>query len=213
MLPVPGQSESRGVRRRPLVGILLVVGVAALLLLAIWGAPLLPPPLRYGAWIGIALLPAINRCSQPCAYLFRKPRGGARLLNLGYLNKVSGWLIALTALIGFFWLILSLAKVSYDAPALTILQFGIGVFYIADTASKFIASRATTVITEKGIYSPGGTTRWEKIESRHWLNQHEDALLILKLKNRPWPLNEKTLHVPVPLKAEVDKILREKFLS
>jgi hypothetical protein len=188
------------------MGILLIVGVAALILLAIWGALLLPPPLCYGVWTGIALIPAISRFSQLRACFFNKTRAGTTLLNLGYLNRMSGGLV----LLAITWIVLWFVWPS-RTPALVILQFGVVVFFITDAGAKFIASRKPTLVTETGIYGPEGIILWDKIESHQWFKQREDVLLVAKVKGQPWPLDEKKLRIPTSLMADVDKLLRERI--
>jgi hypothetical protein len=216
MASVQGQSETKTARRPQLFGILLTVGVAALILLAIWMASLLPPPLSYGIWIGLALIPAFNRFSQPCAYLFRGSRMSAVLLNLGCVNKLTSKDVVIYILLAIWWLVLFAVSITaYPgtpySPAVVILQFGVVVFWIADIATKFLASCEPTLITERGILSPEGMVLWHKIELHQWFKLREDIVLVLKLKGRPWPLEEKKLRVPVSHMADVDRILRERI--
>lgn len=211
MTSVQGQSENKAARRPQLIGILLIVSVAALFLLAIWVASLLPLPLRYGIWIGIAVIPAVSVCYQPFAFLLRKPRTGAILLNLGYQNKAAHGRIAMSAFLSALWFFSLFIAGSFIRPVLVILQFGLGVFYIADAISKIIASREPTLVTEKGFYWPEGMVLWSKIESHQWLQLREEVSLVLKLKGRPWPLEERKLRVPTLLMTDVDKILRERI--
>ncbi len=206
------QADNKVVRKLPRVGIIIIVGVAALILLAIGSGFLLSPPWRYGIWIGVALVPGLYRFSRPLTYLSRKSHAGAILRNLGYLNKragrdTAGWIFTAIVFI-VLWLITPSRE-----PALVIFQFGVVVLYIANAASLIIANGAPTLITEKGIYSPEGTFFWNKVESRQWLNRDEHALLILKMKWWPWPLDEKTMKVPSTFKADVDRILREKGVT
>ncbi len=94
MASLQERAENKAVRKRPLVGFMIIAGVAVLILLAIGGGSLVPPPWRYVIWIGVVLIPALSRFNQPLTYLSSKSRAGTTLLNLGHLNKRSGWDIA-----------------------------------------------------------------------------------------------------------------------
>ncbi len=209
------QADNKVVRKLQLAGILSIVGVVILYLLALSSSLLLPLPWRYGVWVGAILIPWSNRIIQPCIFLFRKSHAGATLLNLGYLNKLSGWDITIYVLLWIMlWLIASSrTPESSRAPEMLIIPCSVVVLYIAMTASKIIASQEPTFITEKGIYNPQGTVLWNKIESRQWLNRDGCTLLILKMKRWPWPLGGKTMKVPSAFKADVDRILREKGIT
>jgi hypothetical protein len=215
MASLQDQTENKDVRRLPIVGILLIIGCAVLILLAAWGASLLPPLLNYGIWIGIALIPAINGISQPCAYLFRRSRADAVLLNLGYVHRFSSKDIVAFVLLVIPWLVLFILWINLfsGTPIIVIMQFGLLALYISIAAAKFVASSEPTLVAEKGIFGPEGRILWNKIESHEWFMQHGDGLLVAKLKGRPWPLDAKKLRIPALLMADVDKILREKILN
>jgi hypothetical protein len=209
MSSLQDQSNSHNIRRLQFAGIFRFVGILLIFLLPILGAFLLTPPLGYQAMAGWVALLALYACSQPLTFLVRRAKSGTTLVDLGYLNKVSGWSIIGSILFGILWFILSLTT-ALRSPALAIAQLGLCVFHFADALSKFIANREPTLITEKGIYGPKSMLPWNRIQARQWLNQHENALLILKFKKRPWPFDETTLSIPVSFKAEVDRIIAEK---
>jgi hypothetical protein len=212
MAQAQGQSENKNARRPGLFGILLIVSVAALFLLTIWGASLLPPLLRYGVWIGLALIPAMLICSHPVAYLYRRSRAGAVLLNLGCANKTTGKDRAGYVFIAIAWFILWVLRslTGQLDPALVILGFGVVVIWIAIAAARIIASYEPTLLTENGIFGSESIILWGEIESHEWFMQRGDGLLVAKVKGRPWPLDEKKSRVPASLMTEVDRIIAEK---
>ncbi len=209
MSSVQNQSANKYQPRLQLTGILLIISIAALILLAIWLASFLPVPLNYGVWIGIVLIPTINRCVPLSAYKYRKSQSGIVVINLGFLNKLSGWSVTFSIFLAICWFILWITQPSYE-PVLTILQFGVVVFFIIDAAAKFIVSGWPTLVTEKGIYGPESIILWNEIESHQWFMQHEDGLLVVTLKQRPWPLDKKKQRIPASQMTHVEKILQEK---
>jgi uncharacterized membrane protein YobD (UPF0266 family) len=206
------QPQGQDIRTVQFASISRAVVIILILLLPLLGVFLLAPPLSYQVLIVWVALLAFYTCRQPLMFLIGRTKSGTTRLDLGYINKASGGNIVGSIFIGVMWLIMLLLT-GLRNPALAIAQLGLSVAYFADALSKLITNREPTVVTDKGIYGPKILLPWNRIESRQWLNQHEDALLILKLKNRPWPFDETTLRIPVSFKADVDKALREKGIA
>jgi uncharacterized membrane protein YobD (UPF0266 family) len=205
------EQSNKNVSRTWLAAVIIrVAGVTVLFLLTILCVLFAPPPLQYAGWIVMVIVIAFDRCAKPYTFFFRKRRAGTALLSLGRLNKISNLQVIGALLVGVLWLVLLFTLGEYS-PAVTIVWLGLGLYSLATALADFIVRRESTVLTENGIYAPKSIVLWNRIESRQWLNQHEDARLVLKLKNRPWPFDEAVLSIPVSFKTDVDKILLEKI--
>lgn len=210
MAPIQNQSGKNVSRTWQVAFGIRVAGVMVLSLLAILCYLFAVPPLQYAGWIVMVFVIAFDRCAQPCTFFIRKRRAGTTLLNLGQVNKISNLQIVGSLLVSVLWFgLLFITRTTNSAIA--IVWLGLGLSYLVAALADFIIRREPTFLTEKGIYTPKGVFLWNRIESRQWLNQHEDARLVVKLKKRPWPFDETTLRIPVSSKADVERILQEKI--
>jgi len=211
MAPIQEQSSKDVSRTWQAAFIIRMAGVTVVLLLAILCAFFAPPPWRSAGFIVLVITFVVHRCGQPCIFFFRKRYAGMTLLNLGQLNKISSLQIIGSLVVGVLWLVLLFTTGMFNSTV-AIVWLGLGLSYFAAALADFIVRHQSTFLTEKGIYAPKSIVLWNRIASRQWLNQHEDARLVLKLKKRPWPFDEEVLHIPTSLKADVDKILQAKIL-
>ena len=161
-------------------------------------------PGRDAALVGALILLIIIQWFRPIAFLVAKSRAGTTVLNLGYQYKTPVWQIVLSAILGLTWMVLF----SPD-PLVSVTRVGIGLYFCMGALVTLLTNFQPTVVAEKGIYSPRTIVWWNDIASRQWLNQHEDALLILKLKNRRWPFDEATMKIPATMKDAVEQLLAQ----
>ena len=157
---------------------------------------------RDAALVGALILLIIMQWFRPVAFLVAKSRAGTTVLNLGYQYKTSMRQVALSAILGLAWMVLF----SPD-PLVSVTRVGIGLYFCMGALVTLLTNFQPTVVAEKGIYSPRTIVWWNEIASRQWLNQHEDALLVLKLKNRRWPFDEATMKIPTTMKEAVEQLL------
>ena len=177
MSSLQDRTANRGVLTPNFAATLGAIGPWVLLLFMLLCAFLPPTPWRDAVLVGTVILLVITKCLRPLAFLFAQSRAGATLLDLGHQHKTSVWQIALSAFLGLAWMILF----SPD-PLVAVVRLGVGLYFLIGALANLAMNFQPTIVAEKGFYSPRTIAWWDDIAARQWLNQHEDALLILMLK-------------------------------